>query len=138
MKEALRAQIEAAAREHGVSLNAEAAGRLEQSFTLQNHIVGVFGGRAAYNIALLMSANFHHVGAAAAGGREIAEWLKDPDVFEIAMRGAVNALWMAHPDPTPQRKREWIESLARGWLATQLNQNPWVEPKPKPDQERPE
>lgn len=111
MKEALRAQIEAAARERGVSLNAEAESRLERSFAWQNHVIDVFGGSAESNVALVMTAAFHHTGETQAGSKPAAEWLRDPDIFESAMRAVVRALWSIHPDETPERKKAWLRQL---------------------------
>lgn len=50
MKEPLRAKLEKAAKERGISLNAEAVDRLERSFQTQAVLIETLGGKDAYSI----------------------------------------------------------------------------------------
>jgi TraY domain len=129
----IKGRLDAAAQASGRTQSQEAELRLERSFTMQDQIWEMFGGRAAFNAALLMSSSFAHVGNQEADGRPVGEWMKDPTVFDRAMRGVVDALWSIHPDASWERKQAWMESLYRGMHSQELNKNPWIEPGQKAD-----
>lgn len=120
MKEPLRAQIEQAAQERGVSLNAEAEARLENSFRDEER----FGGRATFNVVVTVLAAFLRGGKAAArsDGHDdwtTERWMSDPHCYEAAVMAVVEDLWKAHPMPdTPWAGIDkWFESL-KGRLFT--------------------
>ena len=56
MKEPLRAKLEAAAEEKGISLNAEMVHRLERSFSDEDSLANEFGGIDDYRVAKLLFA----------------------------------------------------------------------------------
>lgn len=86
MKEPLRERIEAAARTRGVSMNAEAVARLEESFrdeSLLPQILNIAYGRETAGLLLL-----------------IGECLRDTTAHSAAFAGAkleANAAWMDRP-----------------------------------------
>ena len=59
MKEPLRSALERAAKQRGVSMNAEAVDRLEKSFAEQGYIVELLGGRAVMRKVQLMVSAFN-------------------------------------------------------------------------------
>lgn len=99
MKESLRAQIESAALNHGISMNAEAVARLEQTFRdegLLPEILDLAYGRETAGLLILLAETVRHVGASsiflARGGEPqtvddaarllTREWVSDPWAFQ--------------------------------------------------------
>lgn len=106
MKEPLRARIEAAAKERGVSMNAEAVDRLERSFATDDQ----HGSPQVANMARMMVSAFVAGGqmAAAEDGRPWsapAEWIFDAAAYEAAAGQVLYMLAMFHPDPHIGRAR---------------------------------
>jgi hypothetical protein len=104
MKEPLRASLEEAARRRGVSMNAEAVQRLEQSFSEEALIDRVLGGREVRRILSSVLSHFTSDGEAEAirKGLPPEEWTRDPECYRAATRGAIRALIDAQP-------KAWIE-----------------------------
>jgi hypothetical protein len=84
MKEPLRAKLERAAHERGVSMNVEAVSRLEQSFAADEGVAEEFGGKEKYQIFRALSAASETVET-----RTGKSWLKDEETATT-----VNELWV--------------------------------------------
>jgi hypothetical protein len=119
MKEPLRARIEAAAQDRGVSLNAEAEGRLERSFTDEDR----FGGRETFGVTIAMLAAFIQGGqtTARADGHPRwgpSQWMQDGHCYQQAMLGVLMALWRDHPAPGGLEGARLIAESFLGRVAT--------------------
>jgi hypothetical protein len=122
MKESLRSQVQAAAEDHGISLNAEAVARLERSFQDEER----FGGPEAFTALVTMMAAFLGTGQTAARSSghpdwQIPDWMADPYSYQSAATAVVEALWSNHPHPIPglTEREDWIEQL-KGRLVSQI------------------
>ena len=115
LKESLRAQIEAAAREHGVSLNSETAARLERSFQdeeLLPQLLEIAYGREVAGLLLALGSVMRDAGEHA-GVRSLntfsgaAEWFANPIAYEEARAAAATVLDALRPsgDASPRRPR---------------------------------
>jgi hypothetical protein len=89
-------KLEAAAKQHGDSFNAEAAKRLGKSFAEEE----AFGGEKGRGLLYLMASAFVTAGERAAGGRKLSSWIKEPEPYAAAMSGVIYALIMGQPDAT--------------------------------------
>lgn len=87
-KEPLRARIERAAKQRGVSMNAEMTDRLERSFSQDDS----FGGAELRWFAHLMATAFAIGGQRAAGDRTPHEWTKDKHALAAATVSVVGAI----------------------------------------------
>ena len=107
MKEPLRAKIESAARERGISMNAEMVDRLERSFerpAIVKSLLGEalelsFGSKLAgllQVVAKAMEDVGHHANFAAHGGPQYGkyreDWLQDPYAFSEAANAVSDVL----------------------------------------------
>jgi hypothetical protein len=113
VKEPLRAALEQAAEQRGVSMNAEIVRRLERSFTEEEG----FGGAEIRRLAYLMTTAFTRAGRLRAAGKP--DWIDDPDCYRAGMFGVVDALLIGLPDATPEEVAIEIESL-KGKLLTRI------------------
>ena len=98
MKEPLRAALEEAARQRGVSMNAEMVARLEASFEQEDR----FGGHAMLGMANLMAGAFlrgGQLGAAALGHPEWTpnEWITDATCHRAGAYAVAAALGLPLP-----------------------------------------
>lgn len=98
MKEPLRAKVEAAAAQRGVSMNSEAVYRLERSFTEEDAI----GGATMKRLAHVMVASFFLGGERSAFGKEgmptVEDWINDPHCYREAVVSLLDALVHRAPD----------------------------------------
>lgn len=112
LRERLRAELERAAKKHGVSLNAEMVDRLQRTLTED----AAAGGTEIRNMERFMGAAFLHGGQAGARGREHpdwepAQWIDDPYCYDAAAQTVNHALVAMEPelefsDDTPREARE--------------------------------
>ena len=129
MKEPLRAKIEAAAKENGVSLNAEAVARLERSFqkgqadervrrTIHADMYDSFEGKDAYDRCLLMALAANHISRATN-----RSWLTDKWTFIAAMGAWETLLSSILKEPDSEAVPEdWSENLK---VLVQAFVGPW-------------
>jgi hypothetical protein len=108
-------QLKAAAKRHGNSFNAEAANRLSKSFAEEE----AFGGEDGRRLLYLVTAAFVLAGKAAAGNREISQWITNPKAYAAGMFGVLEALLIAQPGVSFETCNSQIESI-RGRIATRL------------------
>jgi hypothetical protein len=121
----MKSRLADAAGAEGRNLSEEAERRLEDSF---GRIENLFGGRAGFNVALMLYANFRFAGdqTAALHGHPDwtpTEWLRDPICFETALAELVRVVWQQHPkeDVTLRDYLDWLEKLhisARAFAAS--------------------
>jgi hypothetical protein len=126
MKEPLRAQLEVAAKSHGVSLNTEIVDRLERS---ERQIEDVFGGREVYGIMRVIAAAIHETGHTAGfyttasldGARG---WLRNPWAYDQATQAAMRVFEALRPegDRSPPEGQEQMQNLGRGFASGILNE----------------
>jgi hypothetical protein len=99
MKEPLRAALEEAARDRGVSMNTEIVARLERSFEQDQRLKDVFGSdelyRLAQTLALVMDDTRYAAGFSEEGD---ASWLRHPYTYDQAVK-AVNVVLEALRPP---------------------------------------
>jgi hypothetical protein len=94
VKEPLRARVAAAARERGVSMNAEFADRLERSFVQDEGLADAFGSRDLYAFMRAIAAAMTHAGEIAAlvkprpSTDDSLSWLTEPYAFDQAAKAA--------------------------------------------------
>jgi hypothetical protein len=126
MKEPLRAQLELAAKAHGVSLNSEIVDRLERS---ERQIEDVFGGRDVYGIMRVIAAAIHETGSTAGffttGSLDGARgWLRNPWAYDQAVQAALRVFEALKPDgdPSPPKDQKHMENLGRGFASGILNE----------------
>jgi Arc-like DNA binding domain len=116
MKEQLRARLEEAAREHGVSLNAEVVTRLERSFAQEE----AFGSPAAKQVAYLTAVAFNMAGRMRGSGR--SDWVDDPGCYRAGVFAAIDALLSVLPKSTPEEIKLEIEVLKGKAMTRQLRE----------------
>jgi hypothetical protein len=98
MKEALRADIEAAAKAKGISLNAEAVERLEKFGQREGVEYEKFGDKATYRLMVLLATTLQLIETVTG-----KKWHKDELTYEEA-RQAIDAFFERfRPLPTTQR-----------------------------------
>jgi hypothetical protein len=114
-RDQLRAQLEKAATAAGRSISEEIEYRLTSSFSHDD----AFGGAAMRRMAILMAVAFHSAGNLTTGGKPVAEWISDPEVFRRAMFGTIYALFSAIPNVTDEDIAIEIEGL-KGRLLTNI------------------
>ena len=107
LKEPLRARVEAAARDRGVSMNAEFISRLERSFVQDDELqVGPSGKDVILFMRAIMAA-MKKAGEISAASRRPAAivtdppWLTEPHAFDQAVRAA-NGVMEAFRPPSEQ------------------------------------
>lgn len=113
LKEPIRKKIEIAAKDRGVSMNAEIVTRIENSFSIDDS----FGGPELRNVATLMAAAFNHAGQMSADRRSPREWMKDNTIYTEAVVGVLKALLISMPDATEENVATLFKVLS-GRLAT--------------------
>jgi hypothetical protein len=92
VKEPLRDRIEAAARDRGVSMNAEVISRLEKSFALENDVADAFGGKQLFSFMQSISAAMRQAGEIATKSTDFDHivtcppWLTEPHAFDHAAK----------------------------------------------------
>ena len=92
VKEPLRDRIEAAARDRGVSMNAEVISRLERSFARENDVADAFGGKRLFSFMQSIAAAMRQAGEIAAASTRpnivITDppWLTEPHAFDQAAK----------------------------------------------------
>lgn len=96
LREALRAQIERAARQRGVSMNAEIVSRLEDSFRVDDLI----GGPEMRDTARLMIASFNALGGAYDDFVGL-DWRRDRACYLNAVLTVAENLMVAAPGGPP-------------------------------------
>jgi hypothetical protein len=119
MKEPLRAVLEQAARERGVSMNAEIVARLERSFEEEER----FGGSAMSPIVSMLAGAFKRGGELGKHARQhpewtTSEWLADPICYRAAAYAVADALNLPGPDKAsmsdPAAVHELLTSMVAG------------------------
>jgi hypothetical protein len=115
-KETLRAQLERAAKEHGVSMNAEIIKRLQDSFERQTSADDAFDAPVTAAIAKLIASAMHEAGRfagfAATGTIEGAtDWFTVPYGFAQAEQAATRVLEMLRPEGEPKPPDSLTRSL---------------------------
>jgi hypothetical protein len=109
MREPLRAQIEEAARDRGVSMNAEAVDRLERSFDrASEHALDLAYGRPLAAIIELAGRLMLRVGERGAFDStqrtdRVDDWLSDPYAYNQARDAVVYLLNALKPSGDPSR-----------------------------------
>jgi hypothetical protein len=111
----LVAQLEAAAKKHGDSFNAEAAKRLGRSFAEED----AFSGEAGRQVLYFLTSAFVLAGNAAADSREISQWITQPKPYAAAMFAVLEALMTAQPGVSLTTCMMQLESM-KGRIATRL------------------
>jgi hypothetical protein len=106
-------KLEAAAKQHGNSFNAEAAKRLGKSFAEEE----AYGGEKGRELLYLMASSFVVAGDRAAGGRKLSSWIKEPGPYAAAMSGVLYALIMGQPDATLETCLKQLASV-KGRIAS--------------------
>jgi hypothetical protein len=114
-RDQLRAQLERMATASGRSISEEIEYRLTLSFSHDD----AFGEPAMRRIAILMAVAFHSAGNLSSGGKPVAEWINDPEVFRRATFGTIYALFSAIPNVTDEDIAIEIEGL-KGRLLTHI------------------
>jgi hypothetical protein len=95
LREPLRARLERAARDHGISMNQEICNRLERSFQREEEFGGLEGRERAH---LALSA-FNTAGARWARERGVSgAWQNDPECYLVAALAAAHALMLGAPE----------------------------------------
>lgn len=105
----VRDMIEASAKSHGVSANAEINGRLRRSFERDREIGNFLESREAIGIAKLLAAITSEVGKIAGFQSNLiagaSKWYDDPYAFDTAARAAQQALDLLRPEGNVQPPR---------------------------------
>jgi hypothetical protein len=115
---ALLARLEASAKRNKISFNAEAARRIEQTFSEE----AALGGPAAKHIFTLIASAFMVRGQRAAGSRKIDSWINDPKAYEEAMFGALETLMINQPGTlTPDEIQKQTDRIAARITARRQN-----------------
>lgn len=126
MKEPLRAAIENAAANNGVSMNAEAVNRLQRTFSEDDVFETSLGGpEMRQKVELMISAFGHngHLMAQALGHPEWSarDWMNDPQCYRSAVRGVLRALIVAQPNHGWEKNEVYLEvDGLKGEIATWL------------------
>jgi hypothetical protein len=114
LKESLRATLDEAARERGVSMNAELVARLERSVQQDR----IFGSAAAQQVAFMTAAAYDMAGRMRGAGKP--DWTKDPDAHRAAVFAAINSLLEVLPPSTPEQINLEIEAVRGAAIARRL------------------
>jgi hypothetical protein len=109
VKEPLRARVEAAARERGVSMNAELISRLEKSFAQDDQLADTLGSKDVVTFMQSIAAAMRKAGEIAAASKRPRilvtnpPWLSEPYAFEQAVKAANGVIEAFRPpgDPSP-------------------------------------
>jgi Arc-like DNA binding domain len=144
MKEPLRAALEAAARQRGVSMNAEMIARLERSFEQDQRIADVFGSAELFGLMRALAAIMTSAATAVVttSEEEAQDWLADPWRYDLAVRAAVAALEALKPRGeirapeihTPDGYKippQFVESAALAFAKDLLAGSPSIQPQIK-------
>jgi hypothetical protein len=133
-KEPLRAALESAARERGVSMNAEIVERLTRTFEDEIKLEAEFDRRQLYAILRIMAAAMDHAGHSAAivthtvSQSDGMTWLDEPFAYDQAVQAATHILEAFRPSgkptPVPGRFSRLGEEFAAGVLETIVNEKP--------------
>ena len=103
----VQSQLEAAAKKHKISYNAEAAGRLAKSLAEEAFVGGEEGRQRLHSITNA----FVFAGTNAAGGRKLSSWISEPKAYSAAMLGVIEALMIGQPEVTLEKCQLQIEFL---------------------------
>lgn len=112
----LQSQLEAAAKKHKISYNAEAAERLAKSLAEEAMVGGEEARRRLHSITNA----FMFAGTNAAGGRKLSSWINEPKAYSAAMFSVIEALMIGQPEVTLEKCHLQIESR-RGRIATHFS-----------------
>jgi hypothetical protein len=112
MREPLRARLEAAAKDRGVSMNSEAVGRLEESFrseSLLPHILDLAYGPKTAGLLLLLGLCIKDTSAYVAvvqvGSTSAADnWVCDPPAYDVGVEAIYRVLEVLRPVGKPKRR----------------------------------
>jgi Arc-like DNA binding domain len=129
VKEPVRARIERAAKDNGVSMNTEINGRLDSSFTKEDIIDRMFGGPEMRRMAMLWAAVFSHgarLGAYMEHGGKVDREV-DPKEFtnptttsyQQGAHAVVDTLMKGMPSET---KKLFIQSLIGRAVTDEINE----------------
>ena len=109
IRESLRAQLEEAATQKGISLNAEIADRLTRSLDEEHG----FGGPELHRIALLMASTFALAGDRHSKHKPASEWLRDEDTYFDAAIAVLAALLQHKPRALSPELQELTKRLRK-------------------------
>lgn len=113
MKEPLRASLERAAKRRGVSMNAEAVNRLEQSFEIEDRFGGPRMVELMESVARIMKQTGEIAGHYESGkSAKRGQWLGMPYAFDQAISAANVALESFRPPGEPVVPESTIDRLA--------------------------
>jgi hypothetical protein len=115
----LRDKLTKEAKKNGVSINVQAAQMLGRAFGERD----VLGGEIGREMLLYLAIAFVQAGKNAADGREISQWINEPDAYATAMFNTFEALMVRQPGITLETCRMQIESL-RGRIETKFLNRP--------------
>jgi Arc-like DNA binding domain len=114
-KEPLRAKLEAAALDRGVSMNTEIVDRLDRSFDQDERLEDLFGSRDLYGIMKMVATAMTLTGKTAEQGSQLSgrtiDWRRDPYAFDQAVESAVRILQGFRPPGDvvkPQALEEYV------------------------------
>src|SRR4051794_22258842 len=96
-KEPLRAMLEKAAKERGVSMNQEIIDRLQKSAEYDRRIEEIFGGHEIYDLVRIIAA----ILAATLHRKEGDKLLDDPARYDRAVSAVTNVLKVMRPGYVP-------------------------------------
>ena len=113
----LRDRLEAAAKEHGTSVNAEIANRLRRSLDDDRRVSNLLETRVGVGIAKLLATVISEVGKIAGfqanySVRGAVEWHNNPYAFDFAVRAANVALDAMRP-PGKIEEPKWSVGVSR-------------------------
>jgi hypothetical protein len=133
-KEPLRAALESAARERGVSMNAEIVERLTRTFEDEIKLEAEFDRRQLYAILRIMAVAMDHAGHSAAivshtvSQNDGMTWFDEPFAYDQAVQAATHILEAFRPSGKPTsvsaRFSRLGEEFAAGVLETIADEKP--------------
>jgi hypothetical protein len=103
LKEPLRARVESAARQRGVSMNAEFAHRLAWSFEKEDQLREVFGSKEVLSLLRCTAVAMNRAGQLAvtsapwSSAKQAAPWWEDPYAFDQATKAALGVMGSFRP-----------------------------------------
>jgi hypothetical protein len=93
MKEPLRAELEKAAKRHGLSMNAEIVRRLETSFAQEQRLADVFGSEELFALMRGIAGVMDNIGQRLTReGGERGGWIHDPQAYANSLQIAATML----------------------------------------------